>query len=138
MAYKVVNFDDDTIELLFFHDLIHVEIKAPNLVKDLSVKSFDEPDWSRYANYPVKHINVRSLIDSNGPKDKEKTQPIQLRYCMDLIIKEIGQGDIVTTKKQYKCVKELSKVQLAIYYLCLDPSFSFLVKTYKINSFNSF
>lgn len=118
--------------LLVFNDLIQVEIKGTNLVKDLNVKlniqdlnDVAELDkQQKNLNYPLESISIKSNIDSNGyftlplhanhnvPLRNKKKVPAHIKYCVELILGEIGVGDIVSSKKKYKYLRDLPYVNL--------------------------
>ena len=78
----------------------------------------------KYLNYPLQKINCRSLVDSygcinanlynnatstnlTGIVQSSKKVPIYIRYCIDLILGEVGEGDLTILNKKYKYVKDL-------------------------------
>lgn len=85
MLFKLVDFDQDTIVLLFFNGYICLEIKALNIVHDLNSKSsaiqqnrkenptdsdeLNNADLSKMLkclNYPLQQLCLKSNIDSHG------------------------------------------------------------------------
>lgn len=142
--FNVVNFDQDTIQLSFFNDLIKVQIKATNLVNDLATKFCWQPNESnefllddvnkkfKYLNYPLKQINIQTNVDSYGNKiltrasrmslsskySKNKI-PVFVRYCIALIMGEFSldqDGNLNLAENKFKFVKDLPIVKKLIYF----------------------
>ncbi|CAF0892514.1 unnamed protein product, partial [Brachionus calyciflorus] len=117
LDFKLLNFDQHLISLAFFNDLIQVQIKATNLVNDLTSKislnnSLDPNESSdilfddinkklKYLNYPIKEINIKTSVDSYGNNLLTRTSrislsnkysknkvPLFVRYCINLILGE--------------------------------------------------
>lgn len=84
---------------------------------------------SKCLNYPILKLVTRSTIDSakssssistpyystNEDKKslKKKTRknvPIFIQYCVDLVLKEIGEGDLLETNKKYKYIRDIPMV----------------------------
>ena len=150
MPFKIDYYDQDTIILSYFYDFIQVEIKATNIVSDLSImkKTSSKASAARnahgadlhhqlkYLNYPLQKVTCRSLVDSDGTyrpsiyasiasqsdlsssstssssssSSSSRKVPIYVRYCIDLILGEIGEGDLTLTHKKYKYVRDLPMV----------------------------
>jgi hypothetical protein len=117
-------FDKSTIILSYFFDLIQLEISGTNIVNDLSHSNSQSN--SGIGNYPIQKIYLKSLVDretgsvslDNTPhssnsiwhrKSKDNKVPIYVRYCIDLILKEMGEGDLMVNNNKYKYVKDLPR-----------------------------
>jgi hypothetical protein len=111
-----------------------------NLFNDLklhsSLKYVENSDEffkrEKYYNYPLQEINIRSISDSTGnlipsPFSRASTRlsradnqdltrytttkiPNYVKYCIDLVLGEIGQGNIMNCTKKYQQAKDLSMV----------------------------
>ena len=68
-----------------------------------------DKDQQKHLNYPLEQVIVRSNLDSSSNK---KTPIVYLRYCVELILGEIGgTGNIMPMYKYLKYVKDLPKVR---------------------------
>jgi hypothetical protein len=141
LPFKLAEYDNDTIVLLFFHDLIQLEIKGKNIIKDLksstSVSSHGDQfcerpeldkDQQRHLNYPLEKIVIKSCSSSNSRlscslksmennNGKKKIPNVYLRYCVALILGEIGNGNIMPLYKNIKYIKDLSMVKYELKFL---------------------
>lgn len=77
-------------------------------------------------NYPLQSVVFKQLLDTQGNfigsplnrtnrKDSNnlnpnKKVPIYIRYCIDLVLNEIGDGDLLLTNNKYKYVRDLPLV----------------------------
>jgi hypothetical protein len=106
IQFKLINFDQDTLLLSYFYDFIQLEIKGKNFVSDLNAKAdyADLDTQQKCLNYPLQRIICRRTIESFSSSRKI---PVYIRYCIDLILKELGEGDLMTLNKKYKYVKDL-------------------------------
>lgn len=119
LPFKIANFENDTIKLSFFYDLIHLDIKISNIINDLSASQQQNnmrdlnQQQRKYLNYPIQQLFFRSsvdktsgsvLADAAGSSLKKvlgsSKVPVYLRYCIDLIVGEIGEGDLMALKKK--------------------------------------
>jgi hypothetical protein len=100
------------------------------MVSDLNTKSKIQnqtgPNESTQQNYPLQSIIFKQLLDTQGNfigspvnranrKDANslnpnKKVPVYIRYCIDLVLKEIGDGDLMLTNNKYKYVRDLPMV----------------------------
>ena len=126
MGFRIGYYDNDTIVALFMHDLIQVEIKGTNIVKDLRNQQSDT--FQTYLNYPLDQVLVRSNIDPTTNTFNSqfksinmhptnlfrgnKTIPVYLKYCVELVLGEIGSDNIMQSNKKIKYVKDISSVRL--------------------------
>ena len=130
----MVNLEKDTILLSFFHDFIQLEIKATNIVNDLNSYQQKSSDLNslnsilqKCTKYPIQKLTTRSLVDSVGnsidspfymsdqdrnllKKQNSKRVPVYIRYCVNLILEDIGDGDLMCTNKRYKYIKDIQLV----------------------------
>ena len=110
--------NNETILLHYFYDLVKLEIKAAaNIFNDTSMDA-----QLKYLNYPIQKLFFRSMVDvpnahdvlysqlNNAEPSKNKV-PMYLKYCVELILGDIGQGDLLTQTKKYKYVKDISMVR---------------------------
>jgi hypothetical protein len=108
---------NEDIALSYFFDFVQLEIKAANIINDMNN---DMNAHMKFLNYPLTKIYFRSTLDAfgladsnncftnkNGTKNKV---PMYLRYCINLILGDIGEGDIMVLNKKYKYVKDLPMV----------------------------
>jgi hypothetical protein len=123
--------EKDTILLSFFYDFIQLEIQATNIANDISSVDHNEQLFkeNKCLNYPILGLCTRSTIDSaksssslNTPyysthqdkkslkKKTKKNVPIFIQYCVDLVLKEIGEGDLLETNKKYKYIRDIPMV----------------------------
>lgn len=83
--------------------------------------------WQKYLNYPLEQVIVRSNIDpatntyssqyksinmhsSNLFRGNRKI-PVYLKYCVELVLGEIGCGNIMLSNKKIRQVKDLPMVK---------------------------
>ena len=106
-------------------DLIQVEIKGTNIVKDLRNQQLET--FQTYLNYPLDQVIVRSNIDPTTKTFNSqfksinmhptnlfrgnKTIPVYLKYCVELVLGEIGSDNIMQSNKKIKYVKDISSVK---------------------------
>ena len=102
---------NDTIILNFFYDFIQLEIKATNIVNGLNNYQQKTSDLdsmkTNLLKYPLEKLTTSSLVDS---LDKESKLPVYIRYCVNLILEDIGDGDLMCTNKRYKYIKDIQLV----------------------------
>lgn len=117
--------NNETILLHYFYDLVKLEIKAAaNIFNDTSMDA-----QLKYLNYPIQKLFFRSMVDvpnahdvlysqlNNAEPSKNKV-PMYLKYCVELILGDIGQGDLLTQTKKYKYVKDISMLVSHINLVC--------------------
>ena len=139
MDFKILNLEKDTILLSFFFDFIQLEIKATNIIKDLNSFQHKLAELNglnslirKCLNYPIQKLTTRSLIDSKGnstespfqmsdrdrnlmKKRATKRVPDYVKYCISLILEEIGDGDLVSANKNYKYIKDIQLVRFELF-----------------------
>ena len=126
--------ENDTILLSFFFDFIQLEIKATNIVNDLNSFQHHSSDLERLndllqkcGKYPLQTLTNRSLIDSVGNsidspfytteqdrnllrRKNSKRVPVYIKYCVNLVLEDIGEGDLMSHNKRYKYIKDIPLV----------------------------
>lgn len=131
IEYTLVNFENDTILLSFFFDFIQLEIKATNIVNDLNSFQRYSSDLetlntllNKCTNYPIQKLTTRALIDSVGnsidspfyvsEQDRNNLRrknssrvPVYIKYCVNLILEDVGDGDLMSLNKRYRYVKDI-------------------------------
>ena len=134
IEYTLVNLEKDTILLSFFFDFIQLEIKATNIVNDLNSFQRYSSDLetlnsllNKCANYPIQKLTTRALIDSVGnsidspfyvtEEDRNNLRrknsnrvPVYIKYCVNLILNDIGDGDLMSLNKRYRYLKDIPMV----------------------------
>lgn len=130
--------EKDTIILAFFFDFIQLEIQAKNIVNDINCDQIDQLSLKdqKCLNYPIQKLFTRSTIDSLSSidtpfyandrekkflkKKSTKNVPVFIRYCVDLILQEIGEGDLLENNKKYKYIRDIPMVILFVIKLILN------------------
>ena len=105
------------------NDLLQLEIKATNIVGDLSSKKVDNVPKNlqeilaqqKCLNYPIQEISFRKVTSFENNISK-KTIPVYLKYCIRLVLGEIGEGNLIKIKNKYKYVKDLPLVCVFIIF----------------------
>ena len=139
IEYTILNCEKDTILLSFFFDFIQLEIKATNIVNDLTSFQHYSSDLERLndllqkcGKYPLQMLTNRSLIDSVGNsidspfystkndrnllmKKNSKRVPVYIKYCVHLVLEDIGEGDLMSKNKRYKYIKDIPMVLRKLY-----------------------
>ncbi len=131
VPYKLINMQKDTIILSFYFDFIQVEIQATNIANDINSGQLETLSLKEHKclNYPIKKLFIRSTLDSashslsidtpfcSNDREKKKLKkkttknvPVFVRYCIDLILKDIGEGDLLTKTKKYKYIRDIPMV----------------------------
>ncbi len=73
----------------------------------------------KYLNYPLQKVTCRSLVDADGVyrpsiystnSHAPRKVPVYVRYCIDLILGEIGEGDLMLARQKCKYVRDLPMV----------------------------
>jgi hypothetical protein len=128
--YKLINMEKDTITLSFFFDFIQLEIKATNIANDINCDLSEQLSFKEHKclNYPIQKLFIRSTLDSAShssidtpffttarekkdlKKKSTKNVPVFIRYCIDLILNEIGEGDLLDKYKKYKYIRDIPMV----------------------------
>ena len=100
------------------NDLLQLEIKAANIVGDLNSKLINQAPsdmneilaQQKCLNYPIQEINFSKVSSFEKNLSKRKV-PVYMQYCVDLVLAEIGEGDLIKKKNKYKYVKDLPLVK---------------------------
>ena len=140
--YNLIHMDRDVIILSFFFDFIQLEIQATNIVNDINTDILSTREH-KCLNYPIKKLFLRSILDSSHDmpfyaneqdkiclkKKNAKNVPVFVRYCIDLILNEIGNGDLLEldNSKKYKYIRDIPMV----YSICITYRLSFIVMEWK-------
>lgn len=120
IEYTLVNLEQDNILLSFFFDFIQLEINATSIVNFTKQSS----DLEKRVNYPIQKLLTRSLIDSVGTqvdspyytsdqdrnilkRKNSKRVPVYIKYCVNLVLQDIGEGDLLSLSKRYKYIKDI-------------------------------
>ena len=99
------------------NDFLQLEIKATNIVGDLNSKQLNQApnnlneiiSQQKCLNYPIQEINFRKVSSFENNMSK-KNVPVYMRYCINLVLEEIGEGNLIKLKNKYKYVKDLPMV----------------------------
>lgn len=113
------------------HDL-NAKLNIQPNASDSSEKYSDLGKILKYLNYPLQKLIIKSNIDAYGNRvssafgagfisSKEsnlfksnKKVPAYIRYCLNLILGEFGDGNLLQSTNKYKFVRDLPLVILEL------------------------
>jgi hypothetical protein len=107
-----------------------ISLSSPEEANESSDVLFEDINKKlKYLNYPIKHINVKTSVDSYGNRMNSRASrmslsnkysknkvPLFVRYCINLILGEFRldhDGNMILSETKYKFVKDLPIVSLA-------------------------